>query len=384
MTSQTQVSLDWAYPLDSIYSAVGKPALWRDALDAICEVLQADTAILFTPCKQLLDLPHHYSKKYTVETIHDYLENFLLEDPYNASAACRGMFVMGNVLVGDDLIHHSHFRETRFFKEFCLKHQQGHLLASIPFGEDNPYQLPIMVLALYRPAHHEAFTQSNVETLHKILPHVQRAWLLHQQALQYQTLNHALELALNQLNHGVLVLNADGKMTFANALAKRLISALYLAEIKSTQHHLSLPKKVLEIAQLSRTQEIVCRKISLNNQSLIVVASPLKSLPQWQSQFCANQNESSVMIWIFNNHQQSNSSVDLMTHLFKLTLAESKVLELLLSNHTPRQIAESLQVKITTVRTHLAALLFKTETERQQDLIKLAAVFTSVDIFLDG
>ncbi|NOT14842.1 MAG: helix-turn-helix transcriptional regulator [Methylotenera sp.] len=376
--------LDWTYPLDAIYGAVGKPALWGNALDAICEVLQADTALLFTPCKQLLDLPHHYSKRYKIGTIQDYLENFVLEDPYNSSAASNDLFKMGNIIIGDELIHHSHLQNTRFFKEFCLKHQQGHLLASIPFGEDNAYQLPTTVLAFYKPAHDESFTQNNVEVLRKLLPHVQRAWLLHQQALQYQTLNHTLEVALNQLNHGVLVLNADGKMTFANALAKRLISSFYLAEIKSTKQSLGLPIKVLEISQLAKTQQIVCRKVTLNNQVLTIVASPLKSLPQWQSQFIANQAELGVMVWIFNDYQQSNTSVGLMTHLFNLTLAETKVLELLLSSHTPRQIAESLDVKITTVRTHLAALLFKTETERQQDLIRLAAVFTTIDTFLDG
>jgi len=68
-----------------------------------------------------------------------------------------------------------------------------------------------------------------------------------------------------------------------------------------------------------------------------------------------------------------------MTELFKLTHTEAKVLGLLLENKTAKIIAEQLKVKVSTVRSHLTSLLIKAASRRQQDLIRLAAVFTIIE-----
>ncbi|MEN0106433.1 MAG: helix-turn-helix transcriptional regulator, partial [Pseudomonas sp.] len=53
------------------------------------------------------------------------------------------------------------------------------------------------------------------------------------------------------------------------------------------------------------------------------------------------------------------------------TPAEWRLCELLLQGLAPKQCASELQVSITTVRTQLRALLRKTNTERQVELLNL-------------
>jgi DNA-binding CsgD family transcriptional regulator len=61
-----------------------------------------------------------------------------------------------------------------------------------------------------------------------------------------------------------------------------------------------------------------------------------------------------------------------LQRLFGLTGAEARVLALLLDDCRPREIADELQISITTVRSHLKALFAKTRTHRQSELVALA------------
>lgn len=66
------------------------------------------------------------------------------------------------------------------------------------------------------------------------------------------------------------------------------------------------------------------------------------------------------------------AGVAIVKRLFALTGADARVLELLLGDHSPRQIAGQLGISIATVRSHLAALFAKTDTRRQSELVRLA------------
>jgi len=367
---------DWTESLDAIYSAVGEPDAWNAALDALCETLHADSALLFTPCAQLLDLPHHYSKRYSLNTAQDYIQNFVSDDVYNAAAVDKNMFRTGVIATGEELVPMHALKSTRFFNEFLVKHNQGHLLTSLPFAPDNTHMLAPIVLSFYKPAHAQPFADKDIATLTRILPHVQRAWLLHDQAMKYKSLNSSLEGVLNQLSHGVVVLDAAHKMQFANAAAKRFLSALYLYEMKLQKTDtISLPNHILQAASHSSSGKLICKKIILGeSESWFMVVAPIKKLPHWA---LGHSNESTV-IWLTKN-EPNTDNVCLMAELFKLTHTEAKVLGLLLENKTAKIIAEQLKVKVSTVRSHLTSLLVKTASKRQQDLIRLAAVFSIIE-----
>jgi DNA-binding CsgD family transcriptional regulator len=68
----------------------------------------------------------------------------------------------------------------------------------------------------------------------------------------------------------------------------------------------------------------------------------------------------------------SVGTLTVLQRLFGLTAAEARVLALLLDDCRPREIAEELQISITTVRSHLQALFAKTGTRRQSELVALA------------
>jgi DNA-binding CsgD family transcriptional regulator len=56
--------------------------------------------------------------------------------------------------------------------------------------------------------------------------------------------------------------------------------------------------------------------------------------------------------------------------LYRLTPAETRVLEQLLLKESTQEIAEALQIGIKTLRTQLSALFAKTQTKNQRELVK--------------
>jgi DNA-binding CsgD family transcriptional regulator len=65
-------------------------------------------------------------------------------------------------------------------------------------------------------------------------------------------------------------------------------------------------------------------------------------------------------------------TLEALRRLFGLSAAEARVLALLLDDCRPREIADELNLSITTVRSHLKALFAKTYTRRQSELVALA------------
>jgi DNA-binding CsgD family transcriptional regulator len=69
----------------------------------------------------------------------------------------------------------------------------------------------------------------------------------------------------------------------------------------------------------------------------------------------------------------SESAVALARQAYRLSPAEADLLLALMRGQTPQDFADARGVRITTVRTQMRALLLKTRTLRQQDLVALVA-----------
>jgi len=369
--------IDWIAPLEHLYAAVGIPDAWNILLDELCVLLHARSALLFTPCPQMLDLPYHHSSQYSIDTARDYIECFVHEDAYNAAAISKNMFTMGMVATGDDLVPLPELRRTRFYNEFLLKHHQGNLLASIPYAPDNQFGLAPMVLSFYRPADHMPFGQAEVDCLNRLMPHIQRAWLLHNQILYYKSLHVQLQMVLDQLSHGLIIVGGDQQVRFANAIAKQFLSAVYLRDVAaSRQSVLGLPEAVVNMLKYRQDKTVACARLRLDsNQQWYVVATrnlfPVGNV----SEYAGLVDATTMTIWVIRGCLENQYAVDLMAQFFSLTPAEANVLRYLLQGVPLKKISMMLGVSQTTIRSHVNAMLDKTLSARQQDLIHLASQF---------
>jgi DNA-binding CsgD family transcriptional regulator len=72
-----------------------------------------------------------------------------------------------------------------------------------------------------------------------------------------------------------------------------------------------------------------------------------------------------------------NLNPDFIANLYKLTPAELRVLRAIVDVGGVPEVAASLGVAVTTIKTHLGRLFEKTGVGRQADLVKLVAGFST-------
>jgi DNA-binding CsgD family transcriptional regulator len=85
----------------------------------------------------------------------------------------------------------------------------------------------------------------------------------------------------------------------------------------------------------------------------------------------AGESRAAVMLILVDPAGRTEAALDFVSQAFSLSPAESRLLPLLLKGQTPADIAESLGLKLPTVRSQLSAIFAKTGTARQQELIRL-------------
>lgn len=77
-----------------------------------------------------------------------------------------------------------------------------------------------------------------------------------------------------------------------------------------------------------------------------------------------------ILVMLAEPGQANSGNLQAFASLYGLTPAETRVLQALLQQQTPQQIADALQVSIKTIRTQLSALFAKTQTKNQRDLVR--------------
>jgi DNA-binding CsgD family transcriptional regulator len=75
-------------------------------------------------------------------------------------------------------------------------------------------------------------------------------------------------------------------------------------------------------------------------------------------------------IFLTDPNRVPETPVETLQRLFALTLGEAEVLRLLTTGQTVEEIAATLAIRPSTVRSHLASLFAKTDTRRQAELIQ--------------
>ena len=102
---------------------------------------------------------------------------------------------------------------------------------------------------------------------------------------------------------------------------------------------------------------------------LLLVTLPVSNL----AALGVHQRAPGVAWAVLERSLGAESAVALARQAYRLSPTEADLLLALMRGQTPQDFADARGSRITTVRTQLSALLAKTRTQRQQDLVALVA-----------
>jgi DNA-binding CsgD family transcriptional regulator/PAS domain-containing protein len=377
--------------IDRIYQGATDPNVWPNIIQDIAAWMEAPKIILFTPQNVPADggfmFPHGISQRF-FELWPTHLKPL---DVWVESAVETNFIVQGNVGVGEELVPVAELVESRWYREVLAPEDIIHLVTSIVFdGSDG--QNPCVVCSLYRGLDAEAFDGDDKQKLSLILPHISRALgvMLKLRNAEFKLV--ASYAALDRIGTGVLLLNDDRSILFANRAARNILSdddglslrkygtgalgRLFSGDVKT--------QAAIETA-LSNAIDPMAQAVPHFAQS-VRVSRPSGQLPyalQFSSlasnnEFGEGKDAPQVIVFISDPAQEIQVDPELLRKTYGLTPAEIRVAVMLCQEGSLDEAAAKAGVSVSTMKSQLKQVYEKTGVDNRTKLTKLIVSLAAV------
>ncbi|MEK7318026.1 MAG: helix-turn-helix transcriptional regulator [Pseudomonadota bacterium] len=242
----------------------------------------------------------------------------------------------------------------------------------------------VCVLMSATPASCDAFAHCQ-QRVAQVMPHWARAARMQHRNFELSGLASLGLASLDTLDFGVMVLQADMRVRYANSWAEALVQAdtnlaldngVLRARAESMQ---SVLAGLLESAVHGGRNGTVAGSwmhITSGGQPVPIIVMPLVSRQPvegpWQLPM--------AMMLLGNSESRSVLDAGVLTSLFGLSRKESIIAIRLAAGETLTEIAEREFLSPHTVRVHIRDTLRKTGTHRQSELVRLLHLLPGVDL----
>ena len=230
-----------------------------------------------------------------------------------------------------------------------------------------------------RPKTPMMFNDIERNALDLIMPHLQRAFTLNQILTRVRRENLQMSETLSKIHQSILVLDRYGKVVFSNPAADRIIEKKDGISIDSCGTLMAVAAR--DNCELTSALEFTFDKKpdnGSNGSRLVRVSRPSGQRPlQMQISPFTNQtsvsypSEAYALVFIYDPSQRAETAEQVLSDVYGLTKAESRIASLLAHGHSVGEACEMLDVSPNTARSHLKRIFSKTETNRQSELIQL-------------
>jgi DNA-binding CsgD family transcriptional regulator/PAS domain-containing protein len=225
------------------------------------------------------------------------------------------------------------------------------------------------------------YSEGELDALRALLPHLRNAIRVQRHTADLAASGHGPGDALDALAHGVLLVDGDAHVIFANRVAEALLRAAN--GLRSNRDGLS----ARSLATTHTLRVLIGRAANgdahLRSGGALLIErappdEPLQALiSPLDTRHCppdARSDGRGTAMLVLIDPQSSRRGVETrLVALFGLTPAEARVASEVGKGHHPRDIADTLQILPSTVRTHLHHVFAKTATRRQSELMRLMA-----------
>jgi DNA-binding CsgD family transcriptional regulator len=234
----------------------------------------------------------------------------------------------------------------------------------------------LLFIGLQRSRLAGPYQREHTSVLEVIWPHLIRAMRIDErmhaaeagQAMAFDT--------LDALAGGVLLLEADRRVAFVNRAAERMMGELRASTRDGGRLRLPLLREDNQLAVLVAAATRVPRpsaaamrgsRFADNDPPLALLVTPFQ--PRRRQDL--DQAPPLALLLISDPLEQPLELATQLVPLFGLTPAEAEVAAALASGFSPEEIALTRRVQVVTIRSQVKALMAKTGTRRQGELIRL-------------
>lgn len=352
--------------IGAFYDAASDELPWDAVVERLRVGFGAKSAILHR-----VDLA---SRQYEVlgwaQLSHDvmapYLQHFYAEDLWTLAVA---RLPRGQAYCGELLVPHRELVGTAFFNDF-LRPNLGvaDVIGGIPHGGSSL----ITPIGMHLAEGQERYGMPEVDGMQLLLPHLGRALAIHDRFARHARAASDAAAALDRLADGIVLCDRHARVIFANAAARAhgargdglvvdgRIGAVQAAVDGELKGLIALQPRPGQPAQALRLPRA-------GGGAFFLLVAPLA--PGVRTGLGLRGAE--ILVLITSSDGAPMPPAARIARLFGLSVAEADIALALSAGERAEEIAERRGVRLSTVRTQLSAILAKTGTARQAELVRL-------------
>lgn len=351
--------------VDEIYSAATDVSRWPRALSAIA-LCTSDVGAILIWQRSDGNFATVTSPELAAAQA-DYVAKWHRFDVRAQRAIARDYWLTDEVFTDHDGLSEHEIATLPFYTEFLAKHglKWG---AEIGVSTEPGF---LAALSIQRASEKGPFSVEEREIVRRIGRHVENALRISRRLLEEEGILGGLTAALDQAGMGVLTLDDEGRILFANDKAQALFGrTLTIANGRLILPRTDKPERTAE----SLTDEMAPRlhptanHILLRDQDGTTTALFLSSITPNRNQADRFMRQSTRIGLTITSRGGEPLDPMILRDALGLTLGEARVASLIEQGQSPKIVAEKLSISVNTVRTVLKAIFSKTGLSRQSQL----------------
>jgi DNA-binding CsgD family transcriptional regulator/PAS domain-containing protein len=359
--------------LGLLYEGVAFPERWPDFLAAVARALKCTAAgIVFTDHKSRRPRAA-FSAGFPAESMGEFnayygalnpIVNPLLEIAY------REGFWLG---LARSLVSDRDYRKTEYYNDWGRKYGVFHAVN----GTQADGLRRVVSMTVTRAERSGPLGSEAVELVGRLLPHLKRAFQVHEQMENLRAGEKGSREALERLEAGVIALDGDGRVVSMSRRAEALLKR---------NEGLRLTEGRLAAANPSQAEPFdrMVRSAALTGAGLGTVSGGAMRLHRgpnlrpltvtvvpFHSSHALTEHHPCALVFVTDPAERPASRATLISTLYALTPAECRLADLLLEELDLRLVSERMHITLDSARFVLKSIFHKTETRRQSHLVRL-------------
>lgn len=370
-----------------IYAAALKPSELDDVLGAICSLMQCNAGNFFTWTRTPAQGGFFFTR-FSPAILQRYLARHVDDDPFILASVSRGLMYEGSAVLSDDLLSREELFKTRLYQELWEPAGVGQMMAGVVFDADDGHRLPT-ALSVHRPLKAPRFTHDELDAFRRIVVHLSRAlgvmFHLRDQKLQVA----ASRAALDRLSAGIVVLEPDRRIGFANRSAQSIFESKTSVVI---DRDAATGLETLTLSKRLRPRELAFQTAIANSLKPLasdadghfsdaLILEGMQGEPLYvlhvaplppMREFEAGDALPRAIVFIYDLEAATSVPIESsLVKVFGLTLSEARAALESLKGGSVENMATRLGVSMNTLKTQLKEVYQKCGVRQRVDLLKL-------------
>jgi len=362
--------------IGNIYDAALDRSLWPDALARIGDFVGGHGVGLLSKDSLSKTSTPHYHCGVDPHYVRTYAETHSKFDP----AATLPFFDVEQIVSFPELVPYDEFRQGRFYREWMQP--QGWVDAANAVLEKSV--LSFSFISILRSESCGLVDDEMRRRMALIVPHVRRAVLIGRVIDLREAETASVADTLDGLSAGLVLIAADGRIVHSNAAASDMLNAGDF--LRSNSGRLTTSDKHVDkllndsfAGAVDGDAGIGVKGIALpltagTGERYVAHVLPLTSGARRRA---GTAYTATAAIFVRKAALETPAAPEVILKTFKLTPTELRVLLAIVDVGGIPEVAVRLGVAETTVKTHVKRLFEKTGKNRQADLVKLVAGFST-------